>query len=51
MTREEQMPMLVKAKQRKQKALTEGYRLQRATLEKEISDINGLVNKIRAKIL
>ena len=50
MNREEQLPVLVKLKQRKLKALTEDYRLQRATLGQEISDINGLINKIRAEI-
>lgn len=47
----EALPALVKLKQRKLKALTEDYRLQRATLGQEISDINGLINKIRAEIL
>lgn len=46
----EALPALVKLKQRKLKALTEDYRLQRATLGQEISDINGLINKIRAEI-
>lgn len=41
----EALPMLVKAKQRKLKALTEDYRLQRATLGQEINDINNLINK------
>ena len=45
------LPALVKLKQRKLKALTEDYRLQRATLGQEISDINGLINKIRAELL
>lgn len=47
----EALPVLVKAKQRKLKALTEDYRLQRATLGQEINDINGLINKIRAEII
>ena len=47
----EALPVLVKAKQRKLKALTEGYQLQRATLGQEIRDINGLINKIRAEFL
>ena len=47
----EALPALVKLKQRKLKAITEGYRLQRATLGQEISDINELINKIRAEIL
>lgn len=47
----EALPVLVKLKQRKLKALTDDYRLQRATLGQEISDINGLINKIRAEIL
>ena len=47
----EALPALVKAKQRKLKALTEEYRLQRATLGQEINDINELINKIRAEIL
>ena len=46
----EALPVLVKAKQRKLKALTEEYRLQRATLGQEINDINELINKIRAEI-
>ena len=46
----EALPVLVKAKQRKLKALTEEYRLQRATLGQEIKDINVLINKIRAEI-
>ena len=45
------LPTLVKLKQRKLKALTEEYRLQRATLEQEIRDINGLINKIRTEFL
>ena len=47
----EALPALVKLKQRKLKALTEDYRLQRATLGQEINDINGLINKIRAEII
>lgn len=43
----EALPALVKLKQRKLKALTEDYRLQRATLGQEIYDINNLINKIR----
>ena len=46
----EALPVLVKAKQRKLKALTEDYRLQRATLGQEINDINNLINKIRQKL-
>ena len=46
----EALPVLVKAKQRKLKALTEDYRLQRATLGQEINDINNLINKIRQRL-
>ena len=46
----EALPVLVKAKQRKLKALTEDYRLQRATLGQEINDINNLINKIRQQL-
>ena len=46
----EALPALVKLKQRKLKALTEDYRLQRATLGQEINDINNLINKIRARL-
>lgn len=42
----EALPALVKLKQRKLKALTEDYRLQRATLGQEINDINKLIQKI-----
>ena len=43
----EALPVLVKAKKNKLKKLTEGYRLQRATLGQEINDINNIINKIR----
>lgn len=46
----EALPVLVKAKQRKLKALTEDYRLQRATLGQEINDINKLIQKIREQL-
>ena len=46
----EALPALVKLKQRKLKALTEYYRLQRATLGQEINDINNLINKIRQRL-
>lgn len=46
----EALPVLVKAKQRKLKALAEEYRLQRATLGQEINDINNLIQKIREKL-
>lgn len=46
----EALPILVKAKQRRLKALTEEYRLQRATLGQEINDINKLIQKIRERI-
>lgn len=46
----EALPALVKLKQRKLKALTEEYRLQRATLGQEINDINKLINKIRERL-
>ena len=46
----EALPALVKLKQRKLKALTEDYRLQRATLGQEINDINNLINKIREQL-
>ena len=46
----EALPALVKLKQRKLKALTEEYRLQRATLGQEINDINNLINKIREQL-
>lgn len=46
----EALPALVKLKQRKLKALTEEYRLQRATLGQEINDINKLIQKIRQKL-
>lgn len=46
----EALPVLVKMKQRKLKALTEDYRLQRATLGQEINDINNLINKIRERL-
>ena len=46
----EALPALVKLKQRKLKALTEEYRLQRATLGQEINDINNLINKIRQRL-
>lgn len=46
----EALPVLVKAKQRKLKALTEDYRLQRATLGQEINDINKLIQKIRERL-
>lgn len=46
----EALPALVKLKQRKLKALTEEYRLQRATLGQEINDINKLINKIREQL-
>ena len=46
----EALPALVKAKQRKLKALTEDYRLQRATLGQEINDINKLIQKIRERL-
>lgn len=46
----EALPALVKLKQRKLKALTEDYRLQRATLGQEINDINNLINKIRERL-
>ena len=46
----EALPALVKLKQRKLKALTEDYRLQRATLGQEINDINNLINKIRQRL-
>ena len=46
----EALPALVKLKQRKLKALTEDYRLQRATLGQEINDINKLIQKIRERL-
>ena len=46
----EALPALVKLKQRKLKALTEDYRLQRATLGQEINDINKLIQKIREQL-
>ena len=46
----EALPALVTLKQRKLKALTEDYRLQRATLGQEINDINNLINKIREQL-
>ena len=46
----EALPALVKLKQRRLKALTEDYRLQRATLGQEINDINNLINKIRQRL-
>ena len=46
----EALPALVKLKQRKLKALTEEYRLQRATLGQEINDINNLINTIRQRL-
>ena len=46
----EALPALVKLKQRKLKALTEEYRLQRATLGQEINDINKLIKKIRQRL-
>ena len=46
----EALPVLVKLKQRRLKALTEDYRLQRATLGQEINDINKLIQKIREQL-
>lgn len=46
----EALPVLVKAKQRKLKALTEEYCLQRATLGQEINDINKLIQRIRERL-
>ena len=45
----EALPVLVKAKQRKLKALADDYRLQRATLGQEINDINKLIQKNKTK--